>query len=65
MSKVDDGYVTVKGRRYPSRYPPGMNADLDEAWAILDTIKDGVIPDDVRAFLAGQITGLLLRKRQS
>lgn len=49
---------------YPSKYPPdGTGGDLDEAWAILDSVAPGVIPTDIRAFLAGQIVGLLMRKR--
>jgi hypothetical protein len=42
---------------YPSNYPPGKHWALDWAWQILDTIKPGVIPDDARAYLAGQMTG--------
>lgn len=61
---MSDDFVTIKGRRYPSRYYPGSgNKDLDEAWTILDSVKDGVIPDDVRAYLAGQITGVIARIR--
>jgi hypothetical protein len=47
---------------YPSNYPPGSGSwSLDEAWSILDSIKPGLIPTDVRAFLAGQIAGTLER----
>lgn len=54
----------TKHHAYPSEYAPtGMDTDLDRAWEILDTITPGVIPDDVRAFLAGQITGSLGRAR--
>jgi hypothetical protein len=49
--------------QYPSEYGRGVNPALDEAWDILDTIKPGVIPVDVRAWLAGMITGLLIRER--
>jgi hypothetical protein len=50
---------------YPSKYPPGTHWATDAAWEILDTVKPGVIPDDVRAFLAGQIAGRLMKERQS
>lgn len=52
------------GHEYPDRYvPQGKDSDLDRAWGILDSINPGVIPIDVRSFLAGQITGLLMRTR--
>ena len=38
---------------YPSMYQRGVISFLDEAWNVLDTIKSGIIPDDVRAYLAG------------
>jgi len=63
MSPEMDGYVTINGRRYPSNYPPGQNQALDEAWRALDLIKDGVIRDDVRAYLAGVYAGALERER--
>jgi hypothetical protein len=47
---------------YPSDYAPGTHWAIDEAWAILDTIKPGVISADVRAFLAGQIAARLMRR---
>ena len=50
---------------YPDRYPPGSHWATDAAWEILDTIKPGVISDDVRAFLAGLITGRLIREREA
>ena len=49
---------------YPSNYPPGTHWATDEAWAILDTLKPGVISDDVRFFLAGSIAGTLMRIRR-
>ncbi len=52
-----------KRKDYPSHYPPGVDKDLDEVWKGLDTIKEGVIPMDVRAFLAGYFTGLIKRVR--
>jgi hypothetical protein len=50
---------------YPDRYPPGTHWATDAAWEILDSIKPGVISDDVRAFLAGQIAGRLMREREA
>lgn len=47
---------------YPSRHPKGTGGwQSDEAWGILDRIKPGVIPNDVRAYLAGLIAGTLAR----
>lgn len=34
---------------------------LNVAWEIMDSIKPGILTDDVRAFLAGQITGALMK----
>ena len=48
---------------YPSRHPPGSRWSTTAAWAILDLIKPGIIPDDVRAFLAGSIAGRLEQER--
>lgn len=50
---------------YPDRYPPGTHWAVDAAWEILDTIKPGVISVEVRAFLAGQIAGRLMRERDA
>jgi hypothetical protein len=50
--------------QYPDRYPPGTGWAIDAAWEILDTIKPGVIDVEVRAFLAGQIAGRLMRERK-
>jgi|SRR5882672_3133307 len=66
MSDNDDkDWVTINGKRYPSKYPPGTHWSTNEAWSILDTIKDGVIPDDVRCFLAGLISGTLCKERSN
>lgn len=46
---------------YPPDYGPGSSWALDEAWAILDTFTPGTLPDDTRCWLAGRITGMLLR----
>lgn len=50
---------------YPSLYPPQAHWSLAEAWKILDSVKPGsVLSDDVRAFLAGQIAGALIRLKR-
>lgn len=63
--RTDTGYVAIEGRSYPSNYPPGCHWATDEAWRILDMLRDGAIPDDVRAFLAGGIAGALMRARDA
>ncbi len=50
---------------YPDRYGPGAHWAIDAAWKILDTVKPGVISTEVRAFLAGQIAGRLMREREA
>ena len=52
---------TDQEHTYPSDYPPGTHWTTDEAWHILDTLKPGVLSDDVRYFLAGAIAGTLMR----
>lgn len=47
--------------QYPSEYGRGIDPVLNQAWDILDTIKPGVIPTDVRAWLAAQITSILTK----
>lgn len=49
---------------YPSNYPPGSDWAVTAGWEILDTIRPGAIPDDVRFFLAGMIAGRLVRERE-
>ena len=49
---------------YPLGYGPETHWAMQEAWAILDTIKPGVLSHDVRNFLAGQIVGTLIRVTQ-
>lgn len=49
---------------YPPAYPPGKHWSIDAAWEILDTLKPGLIPQDARCFLAGQIAGRLAQERQ-
>ena len=62
MSDHLDGNTTRHA--YPSAYPPGAHWALDEAWALLDTLKPGVLPNEVRLFLAGGIAGILMRHAQ-
>ena len=59
----DNNTVTINGRSYPSRYPPGIHWATDEAWRILDMIKDEVISTEIRAFLSGAIAGALMKER--
>ena len=49
---------------YPSNHNPGTHWATDEAWKILDNLKPGAIPDDIRNFLAGAIAGTLIRVKQ-
>jgi hypothetical protein len=46
---------------YPPIYTPGESWAADEAWAILDTLRPGVLTEVTRLFLAGMVTGALLR----
>lgn len=46
---------------YPSRYPVGAHWSIDEAWEILDALPVGLLPDDWRFLIAGQIAGKLQR----
>jgi hypothetical protein len=46
---------------YPSNYRPGTHWATDEAWAILDALPVGALPDDLRFLTAGLITGTLIR----
>lgn len=49
---------------YPSRYPKDSAIpEVREAWKMLDMVTPGIIPPDVRAFLAGIIAGALMRKK--
>lgn len=49
---------------YPSSYPPGSHWAVTEAWRILDTLPPGALSDEIRVFLAGMITGTLIRFRE-
>ena len=57
------GVLDVRtGHEYPQNYTPERVAHLwnvAKAWDILDIVKCGVIPPDVRSLLAGQIAGAL------
>lgn len=64
INYTGEGYIIINNRRYPDICHPGQgDDDTDQAWKILDTIKDGIIPDHIRAFLAGMIIGALKRKK--
>lgn len=53
--------TATKAHAYPSNYPKGSYWATDEAWEILDRIEPGIIPDDVRCYIAGAITGVLVK----
>jgi len=50
-----------QAHEYPPAYVLGTHWASDAAWEILDQIKPGVIPGDVRAFLAGLIAARLMK----
>jgi hypothetical protein len=50
-----------EGHPYPSAYGPGTHWAIDEAWGILDGLPVGMLPDDYRFLLAGQIAGVLMK----
>lgn len=49
---------------YPSAYPKGSRWSTDIAWEMLDQLKPGIIPEDVRAFIAGYMGGALESERE-
>ena len=53
--------MTDAKHTYPSNYPLGTHWATDEAWRILDHIKPGIIPADIRAYLAGAIAGVVMK----
>jgi len=60
-----DTITLENGHEYPSRYaPPTGIQEMDEAWEILDRIKPGEIPVEVRSYLAGIIAGTLRRYKE-
>jgi hypothetical protein len=48
---------------YPDNYTRGRDPVMDEIWEWLDAITPGVIPDDVRFFLAGCWRGHVIRHK--
>lgn len=46
---------------YPSRYPKGEHWAVDVGWEVLDRIKPGLIPNEIRAYLAGAIAGVAMK----
>jgi hypothetical protein len=49
--------------KYPSNYGPSVHWATDMAWEIMDTLPVGVLTMEQRCFLAGQITGMLIKER--
>lgn len=52
---------------YPSNPDYGLHSSderVREAWALLDHVKPGIIPVDVRAYLVGGIVGLISRYQE-
>lgn len=49
---------------YPPLFKPGTHPDSDYCWEILDMIKPGVIPYEVRCFLHGAMMGVMERGRK-
>jgi hypothetical protein len=48
---------------YPWRNGPGADWSTDEAWAILDEIPAGILPDEWRFWLGGKISAGMRRVR--
>lgn len=53
--------MSTSQHTYPPLYRPGQSWALDEAWAILDTLTPGAIPEDIRTLLTGMIWSTLIR----
>lgn len=56
-----------KQHGYPSNPdygPQSSDERMREAWTLLDHVKPGIIPDDVRAYLVGGIVGLISRYQE-
>jgi len=53
----------MKEHEYPSEYGRGVDADLDDVWRILDMVRPGLIPNDVRFLLAGAFCGLIKKAK--
>lgn len=46
---------------YPDRYPPGSHWSITVAWQILDALPPAVLDPTQRAYLAGLISGALMK----
>ena len=46
---------------YPPAYRPGIHWATDQAWEILDCLKEGAIPQETRFVLAGIIVSALMQ----
>jgi len=53
--------IDIIHHTYPSGFEPGKHWAMDQAWIGLDLIKPGLIPDDLRAFLAGYFSAALVK----
>lgn len=51
----------MTGHTYPSKYGRGQYDILDAAWDIVDSIEPGVLTEEQRAWMAGQIVGTILK----
>lgn len=49
---------------HPQEYLPGSHWAVTEAWTIVDSVKPGLLSEEVRCYLAGSIAGTLVRLRQ-
>lgn len=59
MADEGEGEASPPEHTYPSDHGRGVDPILDQAWDILDAIKPGVIPVEVRTWLCGQFVGIL------
>lgn len=48
---------------YPSSYPPGCHWAITEAWRILDSLPVNTLDISQRSFLAGMISGALMKAK--
>jgi hypothetical protein len=60
QTMTGQGFVTINGHRYPSRYAPGTHWAVDKAWQILDKLPDDALTDAHRFLLGGMIAGALI-----
>jgi hypothetical protein len=54
--------LPLSERPYPSAHLPGAHWTTDEAWELLDGLPVGLLPNDYRYLLAGQIAGVLMKR---